>query len=453
MSRLHRWWLDLNSSLWFVPTLMTVVAIGLAYGMVLLDLYFGREWITAYPLLFGAGADGARGMLTAIAGSMITVAGLTFSLTLATLAQVASQYTPRLLRNFMRDRTNQVVMGAFVSVFVYCLVVLRTIRGGDEGAFVPSLAVVVGLVLALGSIGMLIFFIHHIASSIQAANVIARAADETARLLEKTFPLDPPAPAPANAPGNPTALAALRWTVVTAPVTGYLQGVDYAALLAVAVSADAVVQMTSTLGSFVTKDAPLATIAAYGSNAAAGNSGGSGAVESATLRAVRACYRLGSQRTLDQDIGFGLRQLVDIALKALSPGINDTTTAVQCIDRLGALLALLAPRVLGVPVLAADGRARVLIESADFTAYLGTAFDQIRASGTGNVAVYVRLLTALRTVATRLGPRPDRRAAVQQQADLTLAAAEKTLETPYEMAQIRAHYRRFAEAALPPMSW
>ena len=439
MSRLRRWWLDLNSSLWFVPTLMTVVAIGLAYGMVLLDLYFGREWITAYPLLFGAGADGARGMLTAIAGSMITVAGLTFSLTLATLAQVASQYTPRLLRNFMRDRTNQVVMGAFVSVFVYCLVVLRTIRGGDEGAFVPSLAVVVGLVLALGSIGMLIFFIHHIASSIQAANVIARAADETARLLEKTFPLDPEAPAPTGGPDNPAALAALRWTVVTAPVTGYLQGVDYAALLAVATSADAAVQMACALGSFVAEDAPLATVAAYsGSN-----------IEPATLSAVRTCYRIGSQRTLDQDVGFGLRQLVDIALKALSPGINDTTTAVQCIDRLGALLALLAPRVLGVPILGADGRARVLVESADFTAYLGTAFDQIRASATGNVAVYVRLLTALRTVATRIGHHADRRPAVQQQAALTLAAAEKTLATPYEMAQVRAHYRRFEDALRP----
>ena len=188
MSRLQRWWLDLNSSLWFVPTAMVLAAMLLAYGLVEYDNLFATDWTKRHPLLFGAGADGARGMLSAIAGSMITVAGLIFSLTLSTLAQVSSQYTSRLLRNFMRDRTNQVVMGFFVGIFVYCLIVLRTIRGGDEGAFVPSIAVTFALLLALVSIGMLIAFIHHIAASIQAANLVAGAADETQKLLDKLFP-------------------------------------------------------------------------------------------------------------------------------------------------------------------------------------------------------------------------------------------------------------------------
>jgi len=174
MSKLKTLWLTLDSSFWFVPTLMVLAA----YGLVHLDVALNSAWTARYPLLFEAGADGARGTLLAIADSMITVAGLIFSLT---LAQVASQYASRRLRNF----TIQVVMGSFVSVFVYCLVVLRTIRGGDEGGFVPSLASSFGLLLALVSIGMLIFFIHHIASSIQAANIVAA---ETAKLLDKVFP-------------------------------------------------------------------------------------------------------------------------------------------------------------------------------------------------------------------------------------------------------------------------
>src|SRR5919112_903673 len=154
MNRLRALWLNLNASLWFVPTLMVTGAILLAFALIFVDVRIEHDWLDKYPLLFGAGSDGARGMLTAIAGSMITVAGLIFSLTLSTLAQVSSQYTPRVLRNFMRDRANQLVLGFFVSIFVYCLIVLRTIRGGDEGGFIPSLAVFFALVLAIASIGV-----------------------------------------------------------------------------------------------------------------------------------------------------------------------------------------------------------------------------------------------------------------------------------------------------------
>ena len=172
MSRLRVLWQNVNASLWFVPTLMVAGAIGLAFGLVVVDTHIAHTWLPDYPLLFGAGTDGARGMLTAIAGSMVTVAALIFSLTLSTLAQVSSQYTSRVLRNFMRDRANQLVLGFFVSIFAYCLIVLRTIRGSDEGGFIPSLAVFMGLVLALASIGVLIFFIHHMATAIQASTII-----------------------------------------------------------------------------------------------------------------------------------------------------------------------------------------------------------------------------------------------------------------------------------------
>lgn len=443
MNRFKAVWLNLDSSLWFVPTLMVLAALGAAYGLVHLDLYVGGGWTRRYPLLFGAGAAGARGMLSAIASSMITVAGLIFSLTLATLAQVASQYTSRLLRNFMRDRTNQVVMGFFVSIFVYCLVVLRTIRGSDEGSFVPSLAVAFGLLLALVSIGMLIFFIHHIASSIQAANIVARVAAETEELLDKVFP---ERLGDAATPTEHASLAAgpdLHWQPLPAPTTGYVQGIDYDELLAFAHRAGVVVRIEHAIGSFVVAGSALASVATP--------EGQSLPATDQLTKSLADCYRMGDQRTLDQDVGFGLRQLVDIALKALSPGINDTTTAVMCVDRLGSLLRVLAGRYLASSVRAEDGQVRVLTTDPDFASYLATAFDQIRANAKTALAIYLRLLGALGTVAAQC-PAGAGRTALRQQADLALAAAEANLTTPYDLDQVHARYRELQVELLAPQS-
>jgi uncharacterized membrane protein len=432
MSRFRRWWLDLNSSLWFVPSLMVLAAILAAYFLVHLDDSIGHEWTKRHPLLFGAGADGARGMLSSIAGSMITVAGLIFSLTLSTLAQVSSQYTSRLLRNFMRDRSNQVVMGFFVSIFVYCLAVLRTIRGGDERVFVPSLAVAFGLLLALVSIGMLIFFIHHIASSIQAANVVGGAAEETEKLLDKLFPKELGDDATPAEKEDLADLEPLRWVPIAARESGYIQGIDEEELLAFAHETSAVVRMEFAIGSYVTKGSALVSVAEY--------SAGQPPVGKAEADRLHKCYSIGNQRTLDQDAGFGLRQLVDIALKALSPGINDTSTAIMSVDRLGSLLALLAGRDLGSPVRAEGGQVRVIAKRPDFASYLATAFDQVRTNAAEDEAIYIRLLAALHTVAQRTR-RPDYRRAIGQQADLVLAAAEKNITADYEMEQIKQRYQ------------
>jgi uncharacterized membrane protein len=411
---------------------MVLGAILAAYFLVHLDDNISHEWTKRHPLLFGAGADGARGMLSAIAGSMITVAGLIFSLTLSTLAQVSSQYTSRLLRNFMRDRPNQVVMGFFVSIFVYCLAVLRTIRGGDERVFVPRLAVAFGLLLALVSIGMLIFFIHHIASSIQAANVIGGAAQETERTFSKLFPKELGDDATPAEKADLAALGPVCWVPIKARESGYVMGIDEEEMLAFARSANAVVRMERAIGSYVTQGVPLVSVASYAAD--------SQVATKETAQRLNDCYSIGNQRTLDQDAGFGLRQLVDIALKALSPGINDTSTAVLCIDRLGSLLALLAGRDLGSPVRAEDGQVRVIAQRPDFASYLATAFDQVRANAAEDLAIYLRLLAALHTVAERT-TRPDYRRVIRQQTDLALAAAEKNITVSYEIEQVRQHYR------------
>ena len=188
MNKLKQLWSNLRSSFWFMPSLIVVVSIVFAVVLIEADSAGSDRWLARWPRLFGAGAEGARGMMSTIAGSMMTVVGVTFSMILVVLALASSQYTSRILRNFMRSRVTQVVLGIFAGIFTYCLIVLRTIRGGDEGAFVPSLAVFFGFVLALGGVGALMFFIHHIASSIQASSIIASVAQETIAAIDRLFP-------------------------------------------------------------------------------------------------------------------------------------------------------------------------------------------------------------------------------------------------------------------------
>ena len=176
MNKFKQLWSTLRSSFWFLPSLIVLGSIVFAVVLIEADSAGSDRWLAQWPRLFGAGAEGARGMMSTIAGSMMTVVGVTFSMILVVLALASSQYTSRILRNFMRSRVTQVVLGIFAGIFTYCLIVLRTIRGGDEGAFVPSLAVFFGFVLALGGVVALMFFIHHIASSIQASSIIASVA-------------------------------------------------------------------------------------------------------------------------------------------------------------------------------------------------------------------------------------------------------------------------------------
>jgi len=417
---------------------MVATAMLLAYLLVNFDNTHENAWMKQHPLLFGSGASGARGMLSSIASSMITVAGLIFSLTLSTLAQVSSQYTSRLLRNFMRDRTNQVVMGFFVGIFVYCLIVLRTIRGSDEGNFVPSTAISFVLVLALISIGMLIAFIHHIASSIQAANVVGNVADETQKILNKLFPKKIGHAATQHEKADLEATTRLNWHPVVAVTSGYVQGIDDEDLLQLAQDGDLVVRMELGIGSFAAEGAPLVSVASYDTTRP-------WLPDSSLGKRLNNAYGIGRQRTIDQDLGFGIRQLVDIALKALSPGINDTSTGVMCLDRLGALLALLTERELGEPLRANNGRVRLIAKRPDFASYLSEAFDQIRASSLENLAIYLRTYNALLTIAGRVR-RPGYRKALLYQSRLGWEAATKNLANDHELAQVRARYEELQRA-------
>ncbi|MEP6669293.1 MAG: DUF2254 domain-containing protein [Chthoniobacter sp.] len=419
---MRKLWIEIRSSLWFVPGVLVLAAIILGLGFVELDVTFADQlkplgWL---PFL-NAGAEGARGMLTAIASSMITVAGVAFSITIVTLSLASTQYTPRILRNFMRDITNQVVLGVFVGIYAYCLIVLRTIRGGAEGGgFVPLLAVFFGVLLALVGIGYLIFFIHHIAASIQASYILDAITKETTEAIDKLFPQELGQPVEDES----AAVAVVdekTWHPIPAFATGYLQSVATETLMQRAAEWKTVLRLNSEVGEFVVEGAPILSSAR--------------ALEDDALASLPALFAIGNFRTVDQDAGFGVRQIVDIALKALSPGVNDTTTAVSCLDYLGAILSRLARRRMASPYRQDGEELRVVAPAPAFGDFVAKSLDEIRLCAQGNVTIHLSMLRLLNRVAG-ITDDPVRRRILLEHGRLIVDLADRAVAAPYDRERI-----------------
>jgi uncharacterized membrane protein len=434
MNEFKHLWSTLRSSFWFVPSLIVLVSIVFAVVLIETDSAGSDRWLAQWPRLFGAGAQGARDMMSTIAGSMMTVVGVTFSMILVVLALASSQYTSRILRNFMRSRVTQIVLGIFAGIFTYSLIVLRTIRGGDEGAFVPNLAVFFGFVLALGGVGTLMFFIHHIASSIQASSIIASVAQETIATIDRLFPEKL-----GQGPGEDDddqklhPLAVRNWRGVPAKENGYIQSVNNAGLLHLARDRKTILRMEHGIGDFVVRNTTLASLSLEETP------------DEETISALQATFSISRHRTVEQDTAFGIRQIVDVALKALSPGINDTTTAVMCVDYLTAILARLAPRQIPSLYRYEEGELRVIAKGPSFESLLAESFDQIRSNAKGDVAIMLRMLGAIQTL-TSLTARPQRRLALREQVQWIAELAERTLESTHDRARIDTRLAHVCEA-------
>jgi uncharacterized membrane protein len=436
-------WSRLRESLWFVPALIVLAAIGLAVFLVELSgAVVDPAALTRWPRVFGAGADGSRSMLSAIATSMITVAGVTFSITIVAVTQVSTQYSPRVLRNFMRDRVNQSVLGVFVGIFVYCLVVLRTIRGGDEDAFVPSLAVLMGVVLAMVGVGVLIYFVHHVATILQAGEIVARIARDTRATLDGLYPEEGGG---AEEPGASDPPPGTGGFLVPAPATGYLQAIDIERLVRLAADGDFLIRLRHDPGDFLVEAQP---VAACEGPRAASDGGGWRPLRGGIAEQASPCFRVGTYRSFDQDAAFGLRQLVDVAVKALSPGINDTTTTVTCVDYLSALLVQLCNRRFGLDHRDREGVVRVRASGPRFEGFLALAIDEIRQQAGGNVSVLARQLDALALVGgvTR---DPQRRREVLRHIELVRAAAVATVRAGPDLDGLEERALRAAVALRP----
>ena len=436
MKRVSQLFNDARSSFWFVPSLAVLYGIAAALALTEADAVWGDRWLALWPRLFGVGAEGARQMLSTLAGSMMSLMGITFSMTLVALVLASSQYTSRILRNFMGSRPTQITLGVFAGIFIYCLIVLRSIRSGDPG-FVPSAAVSFAFVLALAGVVVLIFFIHHIASSIQAVSIIASVAQETNAAVDRVFPqMQGREPGGTEDAMDEEVLASLderTWYPVPAQVSGYIQGVNEDAILDLARNHRTIVRMERGVGAFAVEGAVLASLAlTY-------------PPDQETIAALNRAYRISRHRTIEWDPAFGVRQIVDIALKALSPGVNDTSTAVMCVDYLTAILARLSGRRYP-PSHRYEGAAlRVIASVPTFEALLAEAFDQIRGSAEGNVAIIARMLGAIDALAS-LTVNPSYRRALDEQLQWIAELAGRTLPAPQDRARIEQRLDHVREA-------
>jgi uncharacterized membrane protein len=357
-------------------------------------------------------------------------------MTLLALVLASGQYTSRILRNFMRSRVTQLTLGIFAGIFVYCLIVLRTIRGG-ETEFVPSLAVFFAFILALGGVVVLIYFIHHIASSIQASNIIASVAQETIVSIDRLFPEKPGHGSEEDEGQNQDqllrSLDERTWYAVPAEVSGYIQSVDIGALLRLARVGKTIVRMEHGVGAFVVQNTALVSLAlTY-------------PPDQKTISALNGVYSINRHRTIEEDPAFGIRQIVDIALKALSPGVNDTSTAVMCVDYLTSILARLACRPFPLSHRYEGETLRVIAIVPTFEGLLVEAFDQIRASAAGNVAVMARMLGALHTIGS-LTTDQRRRQALHEQVQWIAELADRTIESTHDCARIERRLMEVREA-------
>jgi len=326
----------------------------------------------------------AQVILSDIATSTMTVVSIVFAILLMTLTLASMQFSPRIIVSFARDRVTQWTLGIFLGTFLYCMAALPAAHTLPN-PFAPVVTVIGAIVLAIVCVGLLLFFIHHITQAISVNHIVDRIASETEVVVDEVMPL----PRRRVHVETSDSVEAGTWEItISSDVSGYIRFVDLKQLLSLATSHHVKVQLVRRVGQFVPTDTPLLMV----------NKAERLAPEA--IAAFRAAFDFGPTRTLQQDVEFGVLQIVDIALKAISPAVNDPTTAIGCVDQLTRILIRFASRDMPDPRLYdLRGVARVSIQWIDFDRLLDSAFEQIRMYSKSDIAVSLRLLRALGDIA------------------------------------------------------
>ncbi len=409
----------LRSSLWLIPLLALVTGFVAALLLVQLDMRVDAQLRRLLPGFLQPGPEGARQALATIGSSMITVAGVVFSITIVALSLTANQYSPRVLRNFMRDRLNQTVLGVFVGVFVYSLLVLQA-TGSTRESFVPLLALWVAVAMVIVSIGFLIAFIHHTATSIQVSEILARITAETVEAFE--------AVRKTSAEGRSSSVGCddlqhLDWRTVPSHASGYVQDIDLEKLFQLACGQQLVVRVECPVGDFTVAGRPLVSVS------------GTDDISPKLIAGINRLFGVSSYRTIEQDPAFGVRQIVDIALRALSPGISDATTAINCVDYLGVVLHHSLNIQLLPEVRAEGANPRLVLRHLQPEHLLDVALNEVRHSASNNLAVLLRLLRVLRQLRETVAA-PGVRAHLRYHTQLIADDAERCLLSAADKAEI-----------------
>ena len=453
---------QVRNSYWFVPAVMTLGAFALGFLMPAIDNWIGDGWVEAVPFLTSLNVDGARAMLTTIAGSIIGVAGVTFSIAIAAVSFASGNYGPRLIGNFMRDRGNQFTLGTFISAFVYCVVVLRAVHADTNGAdtagvvaFVPQASIMVAMALMLASIGVLIFFIHHVPESINIMNIAAKIGYDLKAAVHELFPdtKTRTSKVEGQEDADPTDSMGERGyhaedgLEVGADYSGYLQQFDLSHLTKTAEDQGLVVRVLLRPGSFVTTRDPVMRL---------WREDGSSCEEDADelIDAMRGCFTIGSERTNFQDVLFLVDELIEIAARALSPGVNDPFTANTCFDWLRAGMIEFvrrAPAQTYEDEFDHDGSERVVVYPVDFTSLMSAVMDQSRQYVSADRNVTLHVLATLAEVGCATEHEEHREVVLDHCERLVreahLALSEEVVEDVNErLSQVRRRIRGHVDA-------
>jgi uncharacterized membrane protein len=407
---------------------MVVLAVLLFIATYALDRSANQGGLALPGWVASGSADTARQVLIGIAAAIITVAGVVFSITILALQLASQQFGPRMLRNFIRDLGTQASLGAFVATFVYAMLTLGSIGHLGSAEFVPHLSVTVALGLTLIDVGVLIYFIHHVAVSIQLTSVVAGIAHDFRQTVAQ-IQRDAPAGSSSLADADVTEVLELierEGAPVPASASGFLQAIGHRRLLSIADAWDARILLRSRPGQFVAENQHLAIV--WPATAA-----------SEVARDLTKAHIVGANRTLAQDPAFAVDQLVEVAIRALSPAVNDTFTALNCIDWLGDCLCLTSRVTLPNGVYRAGGVVRLVEPAIDLDFLVKRASDKIREAGRGMPAVFIRQLENLDRVACVLGDGRSS-AAVARQAEMMLRASEESIPEGSDRADVRAAY-------------
>lgn len=420
-ARLRKLLSDMSEMFWLLPAAMVFAGIVLAEGLVSLERNgVVPDRLIDSPWLYDGGGTGARTLLGAVASSTIGVAGTVFSITIAALSLAAGQMGPRLLRNFIRDRGNQFTLGAFLGTFSYSLLVLRSVRTAGEGVFVPHLALSVGILLAFVCVGTLVYFVGHMSGRINVDTVVGLVGDDAWLAITRlTTETAPPAPPPAEFWLGATPISDMR--------RGYLQQLDVDGLAEWAIAHDTAIRLLVRPGDYVFPGAHIALLLPH--------------VEGAEA-AIRNATALGSTRVSSADLEYAVRQLVEVAVRALSPGINDPHTAISVLDRLGASLCDLAPRRLSTGVVLRDERVALSVPSIDYDGLVDTMFNMIRQNACASPAVLIRLVEVLTAVAS-CERDPGRLESLERHANLVRADAERNISSKGDLDDLLKRYAAF----------
>lgn len=432
MKRILYFWGELKSTFWFIPVLIMIFFIALALVLIYVDSIVDYDTGPVTQYFLTANPDSARRIVSIISAAMIGVAGTVFSITLVALSLASSQFGPRLLKNYMYDRLNQVVLGTYVSTFIYCLIVLNSIRGVEKFTFIPSISVLVAIAVALANIILLLVFIHHIAVGIQADKVISGVYKELDSSLKALFEEEKEKGEDQNGTEDEQKikerLPYKKRLIVHKG--GYIQLIDYDKFINVASEFDGIVEIYHRPGSYLVDGQEMGIF--YAGNP----------LEQETLDKCKSFYVMGSVRTRYQDAEYAIHQMVEIASRALSPGINDPYTAITCIDKLTSGICYLTGAKFPSRYRYDDkGNLRVMVKVLSFEGIVDASLNQIRQYGKSMPAVMVRLMESLATI-NNFARDENQKAVVRNHARLVMNMAEKSFDEPDDINDLVQRYNQ-----------